>query len=125
MILVADVGVAEARREGVAAEVGVAVLDAAEDLLGHHHVGAGAGGPADHRVAVADAAARFLAGGSPAALAVAEVGQSRIGTDRSCEDERRALEVTSAEAEAARAGMAQKSAEFLATGGKLYVDAAE
>jgi phosphomethylpyrimidine synthase len=40
------------------------------------------------------------------------------------DNERRALEVTSAEAEA-RAGMAQKSAEFLATGGKLYVDAAE
>ena len=40
------------------------------------------------------------------------------------DNERRALEVTSAEAEA-RAGMAAKSAEFLATGGKLYVDAAE
>ncbi|MGA0597181.1 phosphomethylpyrimidine synthase ThiC [Enterovirga sp. CN4-39] len=41
------------------------------------------------------------------------------------DNERRALEVASAEAEAARAGMAAKSAEFLATGGKLYVDAAE
>jgi phosphomethylpyrimidine synthase len=40
------------------------------------------------------------------------------------DNERRVLEVTSAEAEA-RAGMAAKSAEFLATGGKLYVDAAE
>ncbi|NNM74918.1 phosphomethylpyrimidine synthase ThiC [Enterovirga aerilata] len=39
------------------------------------------------------------------------------------DNERRALEVASAEA--ARAGMAAKSAEFLATGGKLYVDAAE
>ncbi len=41
------------------------------------------------------------------------------------DNERRALEGAAAEAEAARAGMAAKSAEFLATGGKLYVDAAE
>ena len=41
------------------------------------------------------------------------------------DNERRALEATSAEAEAARAGMAAKSAEFLEGGGKLYVEAAE
>lgn len=41
------------------------------------------------------------------------------------DNKRRALEVKSAEAEAARAGMAEKSAELLEGGGKLYVEAAE
>lgn len=40
-------------------------------------------------------------------------------------NERCALELTSVEAEAARAGIAAESAEFLATGGKLYVEAAK
>ena len=53
------------RGERVAAEIGVAILDAAEDLLGHHDVGAGAGRPAEHRVAVADAAAARLRGPWP------------------------------------------------------------